>query len=144
MRHNAPGKHTRRPRRRADTGGAMTLASAILLAALFLLGLELAGIYRRSAALLRTFRAAIAMLRDAARDDLEKERMARRYGIALLGGGIRLAALLLAVAGAPALALLGMDAAGLVEYRTVVILMGQWWFILAVVAAAVGLWFIRR
>ena len=122
----------------------MTLSIASLLAALFLLGWQLSGIYRRSAALLRTFRDAIALLRDAARDDLEKERLARQYGIAMLGGFVRLAALILAVVGIPALALLGMDAAGLVEYRAVVALMSQWWFILTVGAGAVGLWFLRR
>ena len=117
----------------------MTLPTAILLAALFLLGWQLSGIYRRCAALLRTFRGAIAMLRDTERDDLEKERLARQYGIAMLGGFVRLAALILAVVGIPASALLGMDAAGIVKYRAVVALMGQWWFILAVGAGAVGL-----
>ncbi len=122
----------------------MTLSIAILLATLFLLGWQLSGIYRRSAALLRTFCDAVAILRDAARDDLEKERLARQYGIAMLGGFVRLSALILAVVGIPALALLGMDAAGLVEYRAVVALMGRWWFILTVGAGAVGLWFLRR
>lgn len=122
----------------------MTVAVALLLAALLLLGWQWAGIYRRSAVLLRTFRDAVALLRDAARDDLEKERLARQYGIALLGGGVRLAVLILAGIGAPALALLGLDAAGLVEYRAVVSLMGQLWFILAVGVGAAGLWFIRR
>ena len=122
----------------------MTLPIAILLAALLLVGWQLSGIYRRSAALLRTFRDAVAILRDAERDDLEKERLARQYGIAMLGGFVRLAALMVAVVGVPALALLGMDAAGMVEYRAVVALMGQWWFIMAVGAGAVGLWFLRR
>ena len=144
MRRNVLAKRTRRQRRRAGAGGAMTVAVALLLAALLALGWQWAGIYRRSAALLRTFSDAVAILRDAARDDLEKERLARQYGIALLVGGVRLSALILAVIGAPALALLGMNAAGLVEYRAVVSLMSQWWFILAVGAGAAGLWFIRR
>lgn len=122
----------------------MTLAVAILLAALFLLGWQLAGIYRRSRALLRTLRDAVAMLRDAERDELAKEQLARHYGLKMLAGCARLAVLVSAVSAAPALALLLMDAAGLVEYRLVIAMMGQWWFIAATAAGAVGLWFIQR
>ena len=122
----------------------MNLAIAILLAALFLLGWQLAGVYPRSIALLRTFRDAIAIMQDAARDDLEKERLTRQYGIAMLLGCARLTALAIAVIAAPALALLLLDAAGLVEYRPVIALLGQWWFIAATAAVATALWFIQR
>ena len=120
----------------------MTLAAAIILAALFLLGWQLAGIYPRSAALLRLFRHAIAILRDPTQDDLAKERLARHYGLKMLAGCARLTALIIIVIAAPALALLLMDAAGLVQYRPVIATMSQWWFIAA--AAATALWFIQR
>lgn len=122
----------------------MTLAAAIILAALFLLGWQLAGIYPRSAALLRLFRDAIATLRDPTRDDLEKERMARQHGLKMLAGCARLTARTIAVIAVSALALLLMDAAGLVEYRSVIALLSQWWFIAITAAAATALWFIQR
>ena len=104
----------------------MTLAAAILIAALFLIGWQLAGIYPRSAALLRLFRHAIAILRDPTQDDLAKEQLARHYGLKMLAGCVRLIALTIAVIAAPALALWGMDAAGLVDYRPVIALLSPW------------------
>lgn len=122
----------------------MTLAAALILAALFLLGWQFAGIYSRSAALLRLFQDAIATLRDPTRDDLEKEQLARHYGLKMLAGCARLTALTIIVIAVPALALWGMDAAGLVEYRPVIALLSQWWFIAITAAAATALWLIQR
>lgn len=122
----------------------MTLAAALILAALFLLGWQLAGIYPRSAALLQTFRHAIATLRDPTQDDLAKERLARHYGLNMLAGCARLTALIIIVIAAPALALLLMDAAGLVQYRPVMATMSQWWFIAITAVSATALWLIQR
>lgn len=122
----------------------MTLAAALLAAALFLLGWRLARIYPLATATLSTLREALAVMQDASRDDLEKERLVRQYAVSMLRRFAQLAALIAAVIGAPALLLLAMDALRVVEFGAVVALMSSWWFIAITGAGALAVCFIRR
>ena len=122
----------------------MTLVAALLAAALFLLGWRLARIYPLATATLSTLREALAVMQDASRDDLEKERLVRQYAVSMLRRFARLSALIAAVIGAPALLLLAMDALRIIEFGAVVALMSSWWFIAITGAGALAVCFIRR
>lgn len=122
----------------------MTIAAAVLSAALFLAAWRLSGIYPH---LLRVFSLSIEAARamtDASLDDDDKERLARQYAFKMLRSFVEVTLRAAAVLALPAAALLILDALNLVEFREVAEILAMWEVILGATAAALIVWFVRR
>lgn len=122
----------------------MTIAAAVLSAALFLAAWRLSGIYPRLLSVFSLSREAARAMTDASLDDDDKERLARRYALKMFRSFIGVTLRAAVVLALPAAALLILDALNLVEFREVADVLTMWEVILGSTAAALVVWFVRR
>ena len=122
----------------------MTIAAAVLSAALFLAAWRLSGIYPRLLSVFSLSIEAARAMTDASLDDDEKECLARRYALKMFRSFIGVTLRAAVVLALPAAALLILDALNLVEFREVAEVLAMWEVILGATAAALILWFVRR
>lgn len=122
----------------------MTIAAAVLSAALFLAAWRLSGITPRLLSVFSLSREAARAMTDASLDDDEKERLARRYALEMLRSFVEVTLRAAVVLALPAAALLILDALNLVEFREVIDILAMWEVILGATAAALIVWFVRR
>ncbi len=122
----------------------MTIAAAVLSAALFLAAWRLSGITPRLMSVFSLSREAARAMTDASLDDDEKERLARRYAFKMLRSFVEVTLRAAVVLALPAGALLILDALNLVEFREVIEILAMWEVILGATAAALVVWFVRR
>lgn len=122
----------------------MTIAAAVLSAALFLAAWRLSGITPRLMSVFSLSREAARAMTDASLDDDQKERLARRYAFKMIRSFVEVTLRAAVVLALPAGALLILDALNLVEFREVFEFLAMWEVILGATAAALVVWFIRR
>lgn len=122
----------------------MTIAAAVLSAALFLAAWRFSGIYPRLLSVFSLSREAARAMTDASLDDDQKERLARRYAFKMLRSFLEVTLRAAAILALPAVALLILDALNLVEFREVVDILTMWEVILGATAAALIVWFVLR
>lgn len=134
-----------RPRREREHGcKELTVAAAVLSAALFLAAWRLSGIYPRLLSVFSLSREAARAMMDASLDDDQKERLARRYALEMFGGFLGVTFRAAVVLAPPVGALLILDALDVVEFREVAEVLAMWEVILGSTAAALIVWFVRR
>ena len=122
----------------------MTVAAAVLSAALFLAAWRLSGIYPRLLSVFSLSREAARAMMDASLDDDQKERLARRYALEMFGGFLGVTFRAAVVLAPPLGALLILDALDVVEFRSVAELLARWEVILGATAAALIVWLAQR
>lgn len=122
----------------------MTIAAAVLSAALFLAAWRLSGITPRLLSVFSLSREAARAMTDASLDDDEKERLARRYTFKMLRSFVEVTLRAAVVLALPAGAVLILDTLNLVEFREVIELLAMWEVILGATAVALIVWFVRR
>lgn len=122
----------------------MTIAAAVLSAALFLAAWRLSGITPRLMSVFSLSREAARAMTNASLDDDQKERLARRYALKMFRCFVGVTLRAAAVLALPAGALLILDALNLVEFREVIEILAMWEVILGATAAALVVWFVRR
>lgn len=134
-----------RPRREREHGcKELTVAAAVLSAALFLVAWRLSGIYPRLLSVFSLSREAARAMMDASLDDDQKERLARRYALKMLRCFVEVTLRTAVVLALPVGALLILDALDVVEFREVAEVLAMWEVILGSTAAALIVWFVRR
>ena len=122
----------------------MTVAAAVLSAALFLAAWRLSGIYPRLLSVFSLSREAARAMMDASLDDDQKERLARRYALKMLRCFVEVTLRAAVVLAPPLGALLILDALDVVEFRSVAELLARWEVILGAAAAALIVWLAQR
>ena len=134
-----------RPRREREHGcKELTVAAAVLSAALFLVAWRLSGIYPRLLSVFSLSREAARAMMDASLDDDQKERLARRYALEMFGGFLGVTFRAAVVLAPPVGALLILDALDVVEFRSVAELLARWEVILGATVAALIVWLAQR
>src|SRR5437773_2574333 len=116
----------RESRSRRRHRGALTYLAALLATACFGIALRLFGIVTAAGKVIATSRDAAHCIRDPLLSDIEKEKMAQKASLSMMGGFL---SILARGAGAFALSLLpllALDALGVIRLSAVAHLLGTW------------------
>lgn len=115
----------------------MTIAAAALAVLLFAVALRYSGIYPLTLDVIASARAAAGVMRDPSLDDEQREVRVQKAAVHLFKRAAQIIVLTAVVVGIPLIALVALDAAGLVALEAVFALLMRWDFIIIATVVAI-------